>query len=466
MRQSQIKHSKLPSEWPDKLLDHIQHQVRVDGRTVVVLDDDPTGTQTVANIPVLTEWSVAALKAEIIGDYPAFYILTNTRSFPEAQAVQINQEIGQNLVAASHQTGRDFVVVSRSDSTLRGHFPAEPDALAAAFQQPFDGCLIIPCFLEGGRFTINDIHYVQEGDRLIPAAETPFAKDSVFGYRSSNLKDWVAEKSNGRIQAKDVLSISLDDIRQGGPEAVKRQLSQVNGQYVIVNALTKRDLEVFTYGLLLAEAAGKRFLYRTAASFVQVRAGLAPTPLLTTEQLKLPANGGGLIVAGSYVPKTTRQIERLLADTAVHTIAVEVDALLEKSARQMEIARVTASMNSALAKSQDVAIYTSRKLVKGQGRTSLDIGQQISTGLVQIIQNLTERPRYIVAKGGITSSDIATKALNVRRAVVAGQILPGVPVWKLDNDSCYPGLAYVVFPGNVGGDDALVQLLRKLTNEC
>ena len=38
-------------------------------------------------------------------------------------------------------------------------------------------------------------------------------------------------------------------------------------------------MEVFVRGLLAAEAAGKRFLYRTAASFVQVRAGIEPRSL-------------------------------------------------------------------------------------------------------------------------------------------------------------------------------------------
>ena len=214
--QKQQMLATLPPEWPESLLGEIQAQVQADGRCLVVLDDDPTGTQTVVDIPVLTERSVDALCAELQSDFPAFYILTNSRSLPEAEAIQLNQQIGQNLLAASRQTGRDFALVSRSDSTLRGHFPAEMDALAEVLEQQFDGWLLIPFFLEGGRFTIDDIHYVQEGDELIPAGETPFAKDSTFGYQSSNLRAWVAEKTNGRIPASDVLSISLHDIRQGG----------------------------------------------------------------------------------------------------------------------------------------------------------------------------------------------------------------------------------------------------------
>lgn len=456
--------AQLPPEWPEPLLPNIQKLISEDARTLVILDDDPTGTQTVANLPILTEWSVASLCAELQNDFPAFYILTNTRSLPEAEAVQRNREVGQNLLRASRQTGRQFSVVSRSDSTLRGHFPGELDALTNSLHQQFDGWLLIPFFLEGGRFTIDDVHFVQEGDALVPAGNTPFAQDGDFGYESSNLRQWVAEKSSGRFPAEAVQSISLRHIRQGGPAVVQQQLQQVNaGQIVVVNAVTRRDLEVFTLGLLQAEEVGKRFLYRTAASFVQVRAGLAPPPLLSGNALKLPKGGGGLTVVGSYVPKTTRQLEAALTKTAVYPLEVQVDALLNEAEQSAEIARVLSLANEALASDADVLIFTSRKLVQHRnGRVGLAVGRHISDSLVQIVKHLSVRPRYIIAKGGITSSDIVTKALKVRRAMVLGQIIPGVPVWRLGAESRLPGMAYVVFPGNVGEDGSLMALINQL----
>jgi uncharacterized protein YgbK (DUF1537 family) len=95
-------------------------------------------------------------------------------------------------------------------------------------------------------------------------------------------------------------------------------------------------------------------------------------------------------------------------------------------------------------------------------KSSLKIGQKISKGLIRIIQRIQISPRYVLAKGGITSSDIATRALNVKKANVLGQILPGVPVWKLGAESRFPNLAYIVFPGNVGDDHALVDVVRQL----
>lgn len=453
----------LPPEWPTSLLSEIQTLLAANVRSLVVLDDDPTGTQTVTDIPVLTDWSVESLCSELQAS-PTFYILTNSRSLPESEAVALNREIGRNLLAASERAKRPFAMVSRSDSTLRGHFPAECDALTDVFQARFDGWLLIPYFLEGGRLTIDDMHYVQEGERLVPASETPFAQDGTFGYRASNLREWVVEKTNGRFHPNNIRAISLTDIRQGGAARIEQQLAQIhNGQIVIVNAVTMRDLEVFTLGLLRAEAKGKKFLYRTAASFVQVRAGQAPSSLLTAKQLQLPKAGGGLIVAGSYVPKTTKQLELLLQETAVRPVEVQVEALLEDATQMVEIGRVVGLVEAALTMGQDVAVYTSRRLVAGgNGRSGLKIGKCISDSLVQIVQGIGIRPRYLVAKGGITSSDTATKALGVRRAVVAGQILPGVPVWRLGAESRYPNLPYVVFPGNVGDADTLSTLVKRL----
>lgn len=456
--------ASLPAEWPADPWPEVEAGVRAGGRKVVVLDDDPTGTQTVHGLPVLTGWSPAELAAELAGELPAFYLLTNSRSLPPAAAAALNAEIGHNLVEAARRAGRAFVVASRSDSTLRGHFPGEVEALAGALGGEFDACLLIPFFLEGGRYTVDDVHYVAEGDWLVPAGETEFARDAAFGYRASNLRRWVAEKSAGRIAPETVASLSLADIRRGGPARVAARLLGLGGNRVcVVNAASRRDLAVFTQGLLAAEAQGKRFLYRTAASFVAVRAGLRPRPLLAPAELSLPEAGGGLIVAGSYVPKTTGQIEALLGRPGPVGLEVDVAALLDDRRRAVEVARVAFAAEAGLRRGEEVVIYTGRRLHSGaDAGESLAIGQRVSAGLVAIVQRISARPRYLLAKGGITSSDLATQGLGVRRALVLGQILPGVPVWRLGPESRWPGLTYIVFPGNVGGPAALAEIVAGL----
>lgn len=460
---SQIFNS-LPGEWNHDFRAAIRRHIEADCIKVVVLDDDPTGTQTIHGLTVLTEWSVESLAIELKDSPKAFYILTNTRSGTIQTARRINAEIGRNLSAAAKQTSQQFVVISRSDSTLRGHFPGEIAALSESLAQKYDGWILIPFFLEGGRYTIDNIHYVEEDGILVPAAQTEFARDRVFGYSTSNLCDWVAEKTNGQIASEDVISISIENLRKGGPESVKAVLMGLhNGDCCIVNAVSYRDIEVFVQGLLVAEARGKKFLFRTAASFVQVRTGISPRPLLSHSDFQLHHAGGGLIVVGSYVPRSTKQINSLLSEIDISNIEISVDALVDDRFHNGEISRAVKYIEKTLRQGKDILIFTSRLLKTGKDpKSNLQIGQKISQGLINVVRRIQTTPRYILAKGGITSSDIATKALNVKRALVLGQILPGVPVWKLGEESRFPGITYIVFPGNVGNENALLDTICQL----
>jgi uncharacterized protein YgbK (DUF1537 family) len=460
--QKEMLLADYPPEWPEPLLPEIQAAVRASGVKVVVLDDDPTGNQTVHGVDVLTTRSVAALTAAFEVPEAVVYVLTNSRSVPLARAQALNREIAAHLRAARTATGRDFVVVSRSDSTLRGHYPGETDALRAALGRPFDGTLIVPFFAEGGRVTAGDVHYVTEGDVLIPAAETEYAQDPAFGYAHSNLRAWVSEQHGGAVAPEDVAHVTLDDVRRGGPEAVAARLRPVEaGQVCVVNALTYRDLEVFVAGLLRVEAEGQRFLYRTAASFVRVRGGIAPRPLLTSAAREV-GPGGGLIVVGSHVRKTTEQMTRLRALAGVRAVELRVPAVLDPARREDAVAQVVDAASAALAAGEDALVYTSREVVRPAAGDALDVGRRVSSALVQAVRGIPVRPAWMVAKGGITSSDVATDALDVQRARVLGQAVPGVPVWRLGPEGRWPGLVYGVFPGNVGDADALVEMVQVL----
>jgi uncharacterized protein YgbK (DUF1537 family) len=457
----------LPPEWPDALLPDIDFAVRSSGQKIFVLDDDPTGTQTVYGVPVLTEWSVPSLTSLFLEPGAIAYLLTNSRSVSADEAYELNRAIARNLGLAASATGRAFVMISRSDSTLRGHFPVEVDGLIEGAGQVFDGTLIIPCFFEGGRLTISDTHYVQEGDRLTPVAQTEYARDATFGYTNSNLRAWVSEKYGGRISPDDVLSISIEEQRCGGPAVVARRLEGITGgQVCVVNAASYRDLEVFVTGLLRAEAQGKRFIYRTAASFVRVRGGLATRPLINSHELSSIGSHGavssGLVIAGSYIQKSTAQIAAARALPGICSLEVVIERLLSADDRDIEVHRIAAAANEALTSGKDTMIFTSRNFAAGDASEALKNGRIISDSLVAIVQRINQRPAWIIAKGGITSSDVAVKGLGVKRAEVMGQAFPGVPIWRTGDDSRWPGLLYAVFPGNVGDTGTLADMIETL----
>lgn len=459
----------LPPEHKGDILASIRDHVQSGpARVLVMLDDDPTGTQTCHDIAVLTVWDHDTLCKELRADSSGFFILTNSRALPPDQAYELICTITTNLARAAHETKREFEIVLRGDSTLRGHLPQEPDAVEAILGR-FDGWVIAPFFFQGGRYTINDVHYVKEDEMLIPASGTAFAKDASFGYKSSNLRDYIREKCGPRFDESAFMSVSIDDIRTGGPQRVADVLCSAPKEgIVIVNAAAESDMFVFAAGLLEAEKTGKRFLFRTGAAFVSARLGITPIAPLTMQDLGVQVhelNTGGLIVAGSYVPKTTAQLARLRQRRGdrLHVLEMDVEDIINPSNTTANIAEMaTLEANEYLKRGKDVLIMTSRKLITGgDSISSLHIGSKVAETLVRVVQNINVRPRYIIAKGGITSSDAATKGLRMERAMVVGQAAAGVPLWVCNEEtSRHKGVPYVVFPGNVGSEDTLADVVE------
>ncbi len=456
----------LPPPWPEDLSDAVRQRVRDCGRTLVVLDDDPTGGQAVHGLRELLHWDEALLEAMLTDDSTTFFALTNTRSMAAADARHCVHRLAVQLANIARRTDRPLDILVRGDSTLRGHYPHELDAVRDAVEARmgfrYDGVVLCPFFYEGGRLTAGDMHWVAEGDTMRPVAQTEFARDATFGYRRSHLAHWVEEKTAGAVRAADVLSISLECIRQRGPDGVRDQLLQMEpGRVALINAVSYRDIEVATLGLLDAQERGKRFLFRTSASFVKVRSGVEGRPLLAASELTQPGTQGGLVAVGSYVDKTTLQLEQLLRLDGVEGIELGVETVLGPQ-RDDEIARVAGAATEALAAGIDAIIYTSRTRQTTRGIAGdLQVGSRVSAALIETVRRIAVLPRFFIAKGGITSSDIARLGLGARSVEILGQILPGVPVWRLGAESRFPGMAYVVFPGNVGGENSLAEAVLR-----
>ena len=462
----------LPPFVSEEAIDHEWFQaVEALNRKIIVLDDDPTGTQTVHSIPVYTSWDADALRKIRREAFRVIYILTNSRALKADTTRDLHRRIARDLADVFIAEGDEILLISRSDSTLRGHYPLETETLYEELSRHTDihGEILVPFFLEGGRLTCNDVHYVKEDDVLTPAGKTEFAGDAVFGYRSSNLKEWIEEKTGGTYRATDVMAIPLEMLRERNVAGVVKILSDIDGfGKVVVNSVDYSDQRVFVTALSQSLRQGKRFLFRTAASFVQVVGGIRPIPLLKKQALYPDgvSSDPGLVIVGSYVRKTTGQLEALRDLSGITLIEWNVRQAKTDDCLKVESQRVIAEVEEAFARGNDACVYTSREYVSG-GRgdeEELIFSQRVSEGLVRVVRDLTVHPGFLVAKGGITSSDVGVKGLAIARAMVMGQIQPGIPVWKLGAESRFPGLPYVVFPGNVGTDDTLkdvVEILRR-----
>jgi Uncharacterized protein conserved in bacteria len=443
-------------------------------RKIVVLDDDPTGVQTVHGISVYTDWSLESIEQGFREPQSMFFILTNSRGFIAAETEAAHREIATHIAAVSRKLNQPFILISRGDSTLRGHYPLETKTLKETIEAEtdirFDGEVLLPFFKEGGRYTIDNIHYVLADDTLVPAGETEFAKDRTFGYTKSHLGEWIEEKSNGEYKAEDATYLSLDSIRELDIDGMTERLLAVSGfNKVIVNAADDADVKVAVTALVRAIKSGKNFMFRSAATLTKVIGGIRDRALLTRQELVPEQTGkGGLIVVGSHVKKTTEQLEELMKCDFIRFIQLDSHLVTQPERFRAEVDRVLAECEELIEAGTTVAVYTRRErldLGPGKQEEELQLSVKISEAVTGIVRRLKVRPSYIVAKGGITSSDIGTKGLNVKRATVVGQIKPGIPVWTTGPESKFPGLAFVIFPGNVGTRTTLKETVELLHGE-
>ena len=395
---------------------------------LVILDDDPTGIQTVHGCLLITQWDADTVRMALQHEQPFFYMLTNTRAMTREEAARVVRSAMETVLEVNREFGYRLIFISRSDSCLRGHFPLETDVMRRVLQEygvkvwpkvPF-----CPALIEAGRVTIDGVHYMKDGERLIPVSETEFARDNVFAYHTSVLADYIREKG-------------------ANPE-----------EYQIVNAATYDELYAFTQTLFneIKDFDGA-VVIRSSSSLPKAMSGIADKPLLDRSILK--ESGVGCFIVGSHVQKTTRQLNALLAGQGVAGIEVDVERVLHDGDALMQ--ELLSEMKQRAEDGLTPVVYTSRKEVR---LTDADerqhLGQRISDFLVEMVARLPFVPSYLVAKGGITSNDILTKGLALKSAVVLGQIVPNVPCVMTDH---FP---YIIFPGNVGGDDSLREVYEKL----
>jgi uncharacterized protein YgbK (DUF1537 family) len=427
---------------------------------IIVLDDDPTGSQTVHSCLLLMRWDVETLRLGLADEAPIFFVLTNTRSLPADQALATTLEACRNLKAAiAAEQIHDFLIVSRSDSTLRGHYPVETDAIAQELGD-FDAHFLTPAFFEGGRVTIDSIHYLDVGGVLTAVHETEFAQDSVFGYSSSYLPDYVAEKTQGRIPAVAVERFVLKDIRAG---VLEKLMALHDNQCVVVDGETQADMNQFAGDVLVAAAQGKRFLFRSAASLLTALAALPPQPV-APEAMGQYTRGGkaGAVIVGSHVQKTTEQLEELLKLEGTEAVEVEVAKLLKGGSKEL-LGRVLEQVEAIHSNEKTPVIFTSREeLTFEDVQARLDFGVAVSALLMDIVKGLPEDIGFLISKGGITSNDVLSTGLALTAARLMGQILPGVSVVCTPNNHRFSNLPVVLFPGNVGDRHALGAAYQRL----
>ena len=438
---------------------------------VVVIDDDPTGSQTVHGCPLLLRWDPRTLQQALRHPSPLLFLLADTRSLTPTDAEIRNQEIAANLDQALQAEGlrrSDLLLVSRGDSTLRGHGVLEPQALQESFG-PFDATFHVPAFLEGGRTTVDGVHLLHGQ----PVHTTPFAKDRLFGFGTSDLAAWLEEKSGGVIAADAVCRVrgeELDAACRSGPGALIERLCGFQANVpVVVDAQRQEQLTALAAAVHALQGQ-KRFLFRSAASMVKALADPGPQPLDSAglAQTRRRADEGtarpGLVMVGSHVPLADQQLTRLLEQPACHGIELPVrriarvldgptpEPLLSDLERawQQQIASVFAQNGTPV-------LYSSRgELTFARAQDARRFSRELAGLMARLASAVAPQLGYLISKGGITTQTLLADGLGLDAVQLEGQLLPGLSLVR-PSQGPHSGLPILTFPGNLGDAGTLLE---------
>jgi uncharacterized protein YgbK (DUF1537 family) len=426
----------------------------VEVRPSVVLDDDPTGVQTLAGVRVMLAWSADRVRSAVAGRR-AVHLITNTRALEPGRVRRFVAETSR----AALEGVPDARLILRGDSTLRGHLLEEylgvRDVVAP---HGWPVLLLVPALPSAGRVTVDGVHLLERNDTRVSVAETEFARDGVFAYSSQRLLDWAEERSDGLFAAERGREVRLAELRRDGGAAVARALAELSGvgepAALAPDAETVEDLELIADGYISALDEGASVMVRCAPAFAGVVAGTTADGLA-----ELPAAGAGvLLVCGSYVEQTTRQLERLLAGRPEPLVEANAFALASDDPHD-ERARLAEAVSRRLECDGVAVLATPRS--RPPGTTSFDAGERIAAGLAHVAAALEPQPSVVVAKGGITAAIVLREGIGADQAEVVGPVMPGVSRWAAAWPDGRP-VDYLVVPGNVGDDDLLANLVDGL----
>ena len=436
---------------------------------VVVIDDDPTGSQTVHSCPLLLEWDEETLRRGLRHPSPLLFLLADTRALTPEDAAARNREIVRHLdeALAAEGLGRgDVLLVSRGDSTLRGHGVLEPATLQEAFG-PFDATFHIPAFLEGGRITRNGVHLLN-GE---PVHTTAFARDRIFGYSTSDLATWLEDKSGGLIRPAEVQRIHGRELDAAGgaglPVLIDRLRSLQGNVPVVVDAERQGQLDALA-AAVRALRCEKRFLFRSAASLVKALADPGPPPLDGAGLAALRCRNGdgallpGLVVVGSYVPLADQQLERLLQAPGCRGLEVPVRRIarvLEGGTPDLLLADLERELLDQLKQVFEAdatsVLYSSRgELGFASPRQRRHFSVQLAQLMARLAAAVAPGLGYLISKGGTTTQTLLSKGLGLTAVQLEGQLLPGLSLVR-PSEGSHAGLPILTFPGNLGSADTL-----------
>lgn len=462
----------LPMEPPTEYASRISNFRAQLSEKIIVVDDDPGGLHTVSDVPFFISLDEDAVSEAVSVEETLVFLVTDTRSHKEEDAISINSRLGRLLGdLVRKDSSRRITIISRGDSTLRGHYPEESDALRRSFEaasgEKFHCEVFCPAYIEAGRVTLQGIHWLQEGQHLRPVGLTDYGQDPAFGFEESHLSDWMRAKLV-RSSDRAFEIITLEEIRGGGPEKVaERLLGNTGYTRYVCEAVSHSDIEAVALASCLVEEGGKRVFSRAAPSFVRARGGLPrvlsenrPDALHTVDRTR-----AGLIVVGSITDLTGRQREAAESLSEIESIELDARRLYNPFVQADELTRVRAATAAALGSGSDVILFTS-DYYQESGEHPLDAKGRVLFALADLARHFVQDVGYLVAKGSDTAYLLLKQALKVRSSRFRGAVMTGVGYCEVDRPDSAGVLPFFLLPGNAGEDLSLHRLIESLRKEA
>jgi len=447
---------------------------------IIIIDDDPTGSQTVHGCTLILKWDYDTLLKSLQGSSNLLFILANTRSLSEQDLKIRLKEICSSLKDVMNNSlfmEEEFVVISRGDSTLRGHNFIEPFIINELLG-PFDATFYIPAFLEGNRTTVNGNHLVDN----IPINETIFSKDKIFGFNTCNVKELIYEQSNYQLDLNHIENIFIKDFEVLETNQSNKLYSYIeqlqNNKKVIVDIIDYSQLDKFSR-VIKSLLNKKKFLFRSAASFISSLSNVKRNKKdnIYFSQLRRKNNNDkimkGLLVVGSYVELSTLQLNKVLEISVCKPIEINVLKLydffkLEDNLRQINSLKklISNAIRQNLSQEFIPVLYTSREIVSlGDNNDLIQFQLFLSAFISEIVSVIKNEIGYLISKGGITTNSIISEGLEAESVYLEGQILPGISLVTFNLLEQKGKLPIVTFPGNIGNQMSLVKALEILENK-
>ena len=441
---------------------------------IIVIDDDPTGSQSVHDCLLLLNWNYETLLKGLLSKSSLLFILANTRSLSEKEVKKRLKEICNNLykVSLEENLKDDLIFVSRGDSTLRGHNFLEPH-LINEYLGPFDATFHIPAYLEGNRVTLNGLHFVDG----VPAHKTSFAKDRIFGYETNDLKKLLFKKSKSKIKLKNIKNLNC--IEEYSLIELKNFMEKLkNNTHVIVDIDEFSQLQKFS-AIVKKLIKNKKFLFRTAASFLKAISNTKNNKKdnFYYSQLRIKNSKNhflpGLIIIGSHTEISTKQFNKLVEINLFEAVELDVEKfckvhfLKDNQTEILQFKRLILEKTRQIFKTSLIpVIFTSREVkVLDNNSAQMDFYNSLALFIAELVADLKYEIGYLISKGGITSNTILNSSFNVDYVYLEGQICNGISLVKAKLIDQNNSLPVITFPGNLGNDCSLVDVWKAIENK-